>query len=109
MSARADTVEVSLAPNEGKEVKLVMSKGAAALYVWRAQGGAVNYDTHGDSTGAPRSYIGYGKGTSVAADSGTLVAAMDGGHGWFWRNRSGSNVVVRLIVSGEYTEIKRFF
>lgn len=71
--------------------------------------GAVNFDQHGDSTGAPNSYIGYDKGTRVEADSGTLVAAMDGGHGWFWRNRSGRNVVVRLIVSGEYAEIKRYF
>ncbi len=107
--ARADTVEVPLAPNEGKEVKLVMRKGQAALFSWRAEGGAVNFDQHGDSTGAPKSYIGYSKGTRVEADSGTLVAAMDGGHGWFWRNRSGRSVVVRLIVSGEFAEIKRFF
>lgn len=105
----ADTVDVALAPNEGKEVKLVMRKGQAAMFNWRAEGGAVNFDQHGDSTGAPNSYIGYGKGTRVEADSGTLVAAMDGGHGWFWRNRSGRNVVVRLIVSGEYAEIKRYF
>ncbi len=108
-AARADTVIVPLAPNQGKEVKLVMRKGAASTYSWRVEGGAVNYDTHGDSTGAPNSYIGYGKGTRVEADSGTLVAAMDGGHGWFWRNRSGRPVVVRLIVSGEYTELKKFF
>lgn len=107
--ARADTVEVPLAPNEGKEVKLVMRKGQAAMFNWRAEGGAVNFDQHGDSTGAPNSYIRYAKGTRVEADSGTLVAAMDGGHGWFWRNRSGRNVVVRLIVSGEYSEVKRFF
>lgn len=107
--ARADTVALTLAPNEGKEVKLVMRKGEAATFSWRAEGGAVNFDLHGDSTGAPKSYIGYGKGTRVEADSGTLVAAMDGGHGWFWRNRSGRNVVVLLIVSGEYAEVKRFF
>ncbi len=107
--ARADTVSVALAPNEGKEVKLVMRKGQAAMFSWRAEGGAVNFDLHGDSTGVPSSYIGYGKGTRVEADSGTLVAAMDGGHGWFWRNRSSRTVVVRLIVSGEYAEIKRFF
>lgn len=106
---RADTVMVPLAPNEGKEVKLVMRKGASAAFSWQSTGGAVNFDTHGDSTGAPNSYIGYGRGTRVEADSGTLTAAMDGGHGWFWRNRSGRPVVVRLVVSGEYSELKRFF
>jgi hypothetical protein len=106
---RADTVMVTLAPNEGKEVKLVMRKGASARFAWRSTGGAVNFDQHGDSTDAPRSYIGYGRGTRVEADSGTLTAAMDGGHGWFWRNRSGRPVVVRLEVVGEYSEVKRFF
>jgi hypothetical protein len=108
-ASRADTVLVSLAPNEGKEVKLVMVKGASATFSWRATGGAVNFDQHGDSTGAPNSYIPYKRGTSVEADSGVLTAAMDGGHGWFWRNRTARPVVVRLIVAGDYSELKRFF
>ncbi|WKW13165.1 hypothetical protein Strain138_002480 [Pseudogemmatithrix spongiicola] len=108
-ASRTDTVLVALAPNAGKEVKLVMPKGMSATYAWTSTGGAVNYDMHGDSTGVPNSYIPYGKGTRVEADSGVLTAAMDGGHGWFWRNRSGRDVVVRLIVSGNYSELKRFF
>lgn len=107
--SRADTVLVSLAQNEGKEVKLVMLEGASATFSWRATGGGVNFDQHGDSTAAPNSYIGYERGTNVEADSGVMTAAMDGGHGWFWRNRSGRPVVVRLIVSGDYSELKKFF
>lgn len=101
--------EVSLAPNEGKEVKLVMAKGARAQFEWSVAGGVVNHDTHGDSTGAPNSYISYRKATGVAGDSGGLVAAMDGSHGWFWRNRSSESVTVTLRTKGEYAELRKMY
>jgi hypothetical protein len=104
-----DVTVVTLAPDEGKEVKLVMAEGAVARYAWRSEGGPVNHDTHGDSTGAPRSYHRYARGTGVVADSGQLVAAMDGSHGWFWRNRSGGPVTVTLRTGGAYAELKKRF
>jgi hypothetical protein len=100
---------VSLAPGEGKEVKLVMKQGARATYEWTAVGGAVNHDTHGDSTGAPNSYISYTKATGVASDAGELTAAMDGSHGWFWRNRGREPVSVTLRTRGDYTELKKMW
>jgi hypothetical protein len=65
----------------------------------------VNYDTHADAPGI--SYHGYGKGTSVRADSGLLTAAFDGNHGWFWRNRGRDTVVLTLRTTGAYSELKR--
>lgn len=104
---RADTVVVTLAPNEGKEVKLVMARGARATFAWESAGGAVNFDLHGDSTNAPNSYHSYRKGTGVARDSGEVIAAFDGSHGWFWRNRSGAPVTLTLRTNGAYSELKR--
>lgn len=101
--------ELSLAPNEGKEIKLVMAKGATATFHWSASGGVVNYDMHGDSTNAPNSYHGYAKANGVRADSGSLTAAFDGSHGWFWRNRSGAPVTITLRTSGAYTELKKLY
>jgi hypothetical protein len=100
---------VNLAPDEGKEVKLVMKNGARATYEWAAVGGAVNHDTHGDSTGTPNSYISYSKATGVASDAGELTAAMDGSHGWFWRNRNKVPVSVTLRTRGDYTELKKMW
>lgn len=100
---------ITLAPTEGKEVKLVMQQGAAAQFAWEAVGGVVNHDTHGDSAGAPNSYINYRKGTGVSADSGVLIAAMDGSHGWFWRNRTNRPVAVTLRTRGAYAELKKIF
>lgn len=114
LTARVDSqwthvTEVALAPNEGKEVKLVMARGARAQFEWSVAGGVVNYDTHGDSTGAPNSYHGYGKGTGASGDQGELLAAFDGSHGWFWRNRSRGSVTVTLRTKGAYTELKKMY
>lgn len=108
-SVRAHDTELSLAPNEGKEIKLVMVKGGTATYRWSVTGGVVNYDMHGDSTNAPKSYHNYAKATGVSADSGSLTAAFDGSHGWFWRNRSPTTVTVTLRTRGAYTELKTLY
>lgn len=100
-----DSIDVVLPPGEGREVKLAMSKDAVITYRWSADRGVVNYDTHAD---APTiRYHGYAKGTGVPADSGSLTAAFDGLHGWFWRNRGSDTVVVTLRTDGHYTELKR--
>ncbi|MFZ5529707.1 MAG: transmembrane anchor protein [Pseudomonadota bacterium] len=107
-TARQDEISITLQPGQGAEVKLEMKKGAQVKYMWTANGGKVNYDTHGDPYGAPRDfYHGYGKGKQTPQDEGVLTAAFDGKHGWFWRNRGDAPVTVTLRVSGDYIDIKR--
>ena len=104
---RADTVTISLAPGAGAEVKLSMDSYARARYKWSARGGAVNFDMHGDSAGAPAGwFVSYRKGTAVAADSGELVAGFPGSHGWFWRNRGSDTLGIRLETSGQYRSVQ---
>jgi hypothetical protein len=69
------------------------------------RGGIVNYDTHADAPGID--YHGYGKGKQSGGETGTLVAAFDGKHGWFWRNRTEKVVTIILKTSGAYTSVKR--
>ena len=104
-ATRTDVTELTLAPGEGAEVKAVMVEGASLQYEWSVQDGHVNFDTHADAPGI--SYHGYGKGRASTGEAGTLVAAFDGSHGWFWRNRSGATVTVTLTTDGSYSEIKR--
>lgn len=103
--SRSDVTRVTLAPGEGAEVKVTAAKAARIAYEWSVEGGVVNYDTHADAPGI--SYHGYSKGKQSAGEKATLVAAFDGKHGWFWRNRTGKPVTVILKTSGAYTEIKR--
>lgn len=98
-----DEMSVTLAPGEGTEIKLKMVQGAKAQYSWVVEGGAVNFDTHGD---APGESISYEKGRGVASDEGVLEAAFTGNHGWYWRNRGQANVKVILRTRGDYTDIK---
>ena len=105
---RIDEITFSLAPNEGKEIKLVMAKGEQVDYVWWTDGGKANFDTHADSKELQIKYHGYGKG-SLERSEGMLEAAFDGQHGWFWRNRTSQPMNVTLQINGEYSEIKRMY
>ena len=60
---------------------------------------------HADRTAPPAiKYHGYKKGQAVPSDTGVLVAAFDGMHGWFWRNRTTVAVTVTLRVAGDYRD-----
>ena len=101
-------MSITLKPNQGAEVKLEMKQGAKVNFLWTANGGVVNYDTHGDPINAPKGfYHGYGKGRATPEESGVLEAAFDGKHGWFWRNRTDQPVTVTLRTQGDYASIKR--
>jgi hypothetical protein len=102
----SDTTTVTLAPDDGHEVKLVMEKGATARFEWFTDGPRVNYDTHGDGPGIR--YHGYAKGTNLDRQEGELTAAFTGSHGWFWRNRSGQPVTITLRTGGDYTDLKQY-
>lgn len=99
-----DEISITLEPGQGAEVKLVMAKGAIAEFTWIVDGGVANYDLHGDGGGQS---ISYEKGRGVPGETGSLEAAFDGNHGWFWRNRDKQDITVILRVKGDYTEMKR--
>ena len=97
----------TLAPDEGTEVKVTMVKGAKVDYVWETDGGKANFDVHGDSKTLKINYHPYYKGSDVKRE-GTLEAAFEGGHGWFWRNRTKEPLTITIKTNGEYTAIKRY-
>lgn len=99
-----DEITFTLAADAATEYKMMMAEGETAEFIWFTDGARVNYDTHGDRPGL--NYHGYEKG-SVERLEGTLTAAFDGSHGWFWRNRSGAPLTVTLQTRGEYAEMKR--
>ena len=106
-SGKSDEMTITLRPGQGAEIKLDMRKGDQVEFSWQTSGGAVNFDTHGDPVNAPKNfYHGYGKGREGRA-KGTLQAAFDGQHGWFWRNRGKADVSITLKTQGQYSAIKR--
>lgn len=104
-NVRSDITEITLEPGQAAEIKASMMKDASLEYDWSVAGGAVNFDTHADAPGI--NYHGYDKGRNSVGEKGTLTAAFDGSHGWFWRNRSASTVTVTLRTDGAYSDIKK--
>ncbi|MCV6610776.1 MAG: transmembrane anchor protein [Amphritea sp.] len=103
-----DSITFELRPGQGAEVKLEMRKGAEVEFSWSANGGKLNFDTHGDPYNPPSGfYHGYGKGRFQPGEQGILKAAFDGNHGWFWRNRTKENVTLTLSVQGDFIVMKR--
>jgi hypothetical protein len=99
-----DEITITLTPGQGVEYKLVMLEGAEAEFEWTANGGALNYDTHGSGGG---NSISYEQGRGEPEGSGVIVAAFDGNHGWFFRNRTDVDVQLTLRTRGDYSEFRR--
>lgn len=97
---------VTLAPNEGAEIKVSLQKGKTVKYKWWTDKGRANYDIHGDSEELNINYHNYSKGSDTQSE-GILEAAFDGYHGWFWRNRTSDVLSVTIQTIGDYTEIKK--
>ncbi|BBU53864.1 transmembrane anchor protein [Mameliella alba] len=97
-----DEITFTLEPGESAEWKLAMTKGQTAFFRMTVTGGRVNFDLHGHGDGN----ITYEKGRGSTGSEGPLVAAFDGDHGWFWRNRDNADVTVTLQLRGEYAELK---
>ena len=102
---RSDEMQVTLAPDEGTEIKVSLSEGQKVEYSWTTDGGKANFDVHGDSKVLKIDYHNYEKGADQTK-SGEIIAAFDGSHGWFWRNRTKEPLTVTLKATGEYTDIK---
>lgn len=98
-----DELVFTLAPTEGKEIKLVMAAGEVASFEWVADGGGVNYSQHGDDGGAQE--VRFEDGRASPGQDGTMTAPFAGNHGWFWRNRGDAPVTVTLRVGGQYAEM----
>lgn len=112
---RSDEFEIPLAADGDEarrnalEFKVRLTKGSTLVYSWRAEGlGAPDdlmFDFHGHTVAAEAkgavSVAKYEKGSGAEAN-GSLVAPVDGIHGWYFRNRSAAPIKVRLRLSGFY-------
>lgn len=102
--AWTDTVTFTLAPDASAEIKLVMAAGDVAEYAWVATGGRINFDLHAHGDGQS---IDYDRGRGATDGEGLIEAPFAGEHGWFWRNRDGTEISVTLQLRGAYSELKQ--
>lgn len=109
---RSDVIDIPLnTPDAGQggeelEYKVRMKTGDSLVYSWSVDGISnpeeFYYDFHSESPPTPKvKVIEYRQATGTSS-SGSLVAPMDGIHGWYLQNSSAKPVVVKLRISGFY-------
>jgi len=99
-----DEIRFDLKPGDTRELKLTMKKGGTAAYRMVVEGGRVNFDLNAHGGGRSTTHI---KGRGSRGAEGKIVAAFDGDHGWFWRNRDRKVVTVTLMLRGAYSALKQ--
>lgn len=103
----SDTTTVTLAPDEGLEVKATMNAGDRMVFNWTTEGGPVNFDMHGERFDDGDNFTSYWQGRNQPAASGAFKAPFDGTHGWYWRNRGDQTVTIVLETSGFYDSVSK--
>lgn len=107
---RTDSIDIPVPPNGGDlEYKLQMSEGDGIVYTISYPGlvyaDEMNVEFHGhtpqDETGVgDLMFYSVGEG---ATQSGTFIAPWTGIHGWYLKNESDEEIVVKLDVAGFYS------
>jgi hypothetical protein len=107
-SYRQDRYQIALAPFESVEYKYRLEEGASILFEWTAEG-ELQYEMHSEQDGIdPEEYSPtFSKGVGIA-EAGSFTAPFPGIHGWFWENRTGSDVTLVLDTAGFYSEAIEF-
>ena len=104
---RSDSIEIPIGPGVGLEYKAVLAEGESMVYDWDGGGAELRFDFHGEPEKGPEGmFLSFKKGAATR-DAGSLRAPFTGTHGWYWKNAGSVPVVVKLRVSGFYSELKR--
>ena len=102
-----DSREITLAAGEGMEIKYDMKKGAGLVFSWTASE-ALPFEFHGDPHVKPEAKAGTDYYESYLLDNktgkreshATFVAPSTGIHGWFWENKTGKEVTLKVVSAG---------
>jgi hypothetical protein len=99
---RNNKMTIVLEPHKGAEIKAVMDKGQRFVFEWEVEGGAVDFDMHGDHADTKDAFTSFLTGSQQSKAAGTFEAPFKGAHGWYWKNKSAQPLKVHLKVSGFY-------
>jgi len=102
---KSESVTITLDTDASVEYKAVLKQGDSIAFRWSTDGGEAYYDFHAhDPSFGPEFFTRYDEGEGTER-SGSIVAAYDGQHGWFWLNLEAEPITISLEVAGFYDEI----
>ena len=101
---KTEILEIALDLDASVEYKAMMQQGDSISFRWSTDGEAY-YDFHAhDAAFGDEFFTRYAEGEG-SSSAGSIVAAYDGQHGWFWLNISDAPITITLEVMGFYDEI----
>ena len=101
---KTEILEIALDLDATVEYKALMQQGDSISFRWSTDGEAY-YDFHAhDEAFGDEFFTRYAEGEG-SSSAGSIVAAYDGQHGWFWLNISDAPITITLEVMGFYDEI----
>ncbi|BBB26265.1 hypothetical protein [Amphritea japonica] len=102
---RSDEISLILQPGKGAEIKARMKVGESFVFNWKAEGGDLYFDMHGEKINAGDEFTSYWLERARSSASGAFEAPFEGTHGWYWQNNSSTPVTIHLETSGFYKEL----
>jgi len=106
---REDTIKVVVPAEKGIEYKFKSLKYGSTKYEWTTDKGIVYIDFHGEvKQENPPKNVFYESYTLAYSNNmaGTLTAPFEGKHGWYFRNETKEDIVVTIVLNGQYELFK---
>ena len=100
---RSDYVEFELGPFQSVEYKYTMDLDAPLVFTWIAND-EVYYDMHAEPAGLGEEFAESFEQGNDFSRTGSFHAPFAGIHGWFWENRGGRTINVKLYASGFFLD-----
>ena len=99
---QSDQLTLTLPPRKGLEVKAMMQEGQRFIYHWKADGGVLDFDLHGEELLAVEDFTSFWEAKGYASAQGGFTAPFEGSHGWYWYNPGHETVTLTLNIQGFY-------
>jgi hypothetical protein len=103
---RQDSITILIPAGKGLEYKMNILKYGTVKYEWITGQGILYFDFHGEVKEAnPSKDVFFESYTAAYSNNmiGTFLAPFEGRHGWYFKNKGETDIVVSLRLSGQYT------
>lgn len=102
---KTDTVVIEL-PIDGEiEYKAIMAQGDSIVFDWNTDRGQVYSDFHGHDEAFGEEFSVRYEESEGEEQSGMIVAAFSGEHGWYWQNLGDRPTTITLRVAGFFEKV----
>ena len=101
LETRNDEVSINVPAGKGLEYKVNMLKYGQLKYEWITDKGELYFDFHGEVKDNSNYFESY----TIAYSNnmvGSFIAPFEGPHGWYFKNNSNEDIIVKLKMSGQY-------